>query len=318
MAGISTKVTENVSIKVKEKRYTKMSREKKNIISGLLFASPVLLGFIIFVMGPMIASGYFSLTDYSIASTPKWIGFDNYKNLFTNQDPFFYKSLLVTATYVFLSVPIQIVVSLLVAMLLNSDVKGKGIFRTIFYLPTIVPVAASSMIWIWLMDPDLGLLNNVLGAVGLPTSKWIFDEKTVIPSLILMSLWTVGSTVIIFLAGLQDVPNQLYEAVEIDGGNAFHKFINITLPMITPTLFFNLVMGFINGFQVFTQAYIMTAGGHNNASLFYAFYLYKEAFSNFRMGNASALAWVLFLIISIFTFIIFKTSKWVYYEGDGK
>lgn len=134
MAGISTKVTENVSIKVKEKRYTKMSREKKNIISGLLFASPVLLGFIIFVMGPMIASGYFSLTDYSIASTPKWIGFDNYKNLFTNQDPFFYKSLLVTATYVFLSVPIQIVVSLLVAMLLNSDVKGKGIFRTIFYL----------------------------------------------------------------------------------------------------------------------------------------------------------------------------------------
>ena len=168
------------------------------------------------------------------------------------------------------------------------------------------------------MDPDLGLLNNVLDAVGLPTSKWIFDEKTVIPSLILMSLWTVGSTVIIFLAGLQDVPNQLYEAVEIDGGNAFHKFINITLPMITPTLFFNLVMGFINGFQVFTQAYIMTAGGPNNASLFYAFYLYKEAFSNFRMGNACALAWVLFLIISIFTFIIFKTSKWVYYEGDGK
>ena len=318
MASVSTKAMENTNKNIKEKSNKKISIEKKNIIYGLLFASPVILGFIIFVMGPMIGSGYFSLTDYRIASTPKWVGFDNYKNLFTNKDPFFYKSLLVTAFYVFLSVPIQIIVALLVAMVLNRDVKGQGIFRTIFYLPTIVPVAASSMIWIWLMDPDLGLLNNILKVIGLPTSKWIFDEKTVVPSLILMSLWTIGSTVIIFLAGLQGVPKQLYEAVEIDGGNGFHKFINITIPMITPTLFFNLVMGFINGFQVFTQAYIMTSGGPNNASLFYAFYLYKEAFTNFRMGNACALAWILFIIISIFTFIIFRTSKWVYYEGDGQ
>ncbi|OOM77313.1 L-arabinose transport system permease protein AraP [Clostridium puniceum] len=318
MASVSTKAMENTNKNIKEKSNKKISIEKKNIIYGLLFASPVILGFIIFVMGPMIGSGYFSLTDYRIASTPKWVGFDNYKNLFTNKDPFFYKSLLVTAFYVFLSVPIQIIVALLVAMVLNRDVKGQGIFRTIFYLPTIVPVAASSMIWIWLMDPDLGLLNNILKVIGLPTSKWIFDEKTVVPSLILMSLWTIGSTVIIFLAGLQGVPKQLYEAVEIDGGNGFHKFINITIPMITPTLFFNLVMGFINGFQVFTEAYIMTSGGPNNASLFYAFYLYKEAFTNFRMGNACALAWILFIIISIFTFIIFRTSKWVYYEGDGQ
>lgn len=316
MADASIKAAVNTDIK--EKVNTKISKEKKNIIYGLLFASPVLLGFIIFVIGPMIASGYFSLTDYNIAGTPKWVGFDNYTKLFTNKDPFFYKSLLVTAIYVFLSVPIQIIVALLVAMLLNRDVKGKGLFRTIFYLPTIVPVAASSMIWIWLMDPDLGLFNTVLKAAGLPTSKWIFDQKTVIPSLILMSLWTIGSTVIIFLAGLQGVPKQLYEAVEIDGGNVFHKFFNITLPMITPTLFFNLVMGFINGFQVFTQAYIMTSGGPNNASLFYAFYLYREAFTNFRMGNACALAWILFIIISIFTLIIFRTSKWVYYEGEAK
>lgn len=316
MASASIKTTSNIDTKIKINK--KLSKENRNIIYGLLFASPAILGFIIFVIGPMIASGYFSLTDYNIAGTPKWVGFDNYTKLFTNQDPFFYKSLLVTAIYVFLSVPIQIVVALLVAMLLNKDVKGKGIFRTIFYLPTIVPIAASSMVWIWLMDPDLGLFNSILKTVGLPTSKWIFDEKTVIPSLILMSLWTIGTTVIIFLAGLQGVPKQLYEAVDIDGGNSFHKFLNITLPMITPTLFFNLVMGFINGFQVFIQAYIMTSGGPNNASLFYTLYLYKEAFTNFRMGNACALAWILFIVISIFTFIIFRTSKWVYYEGDDK
>lgn len=314
MESVSTKAMGNTNIKINQKYNKKVSREKKNIIYGLLFASPVILGFIIFVMGPMIASGYFSLTNYTITGTPEWVGFDNYKNLFTNKDPFFYKSLLVTAIYVFLSVPIQIIASLLVAMVLNRDVKGQGIFRTIFYLPTIVPVAASSMIWIWLMDPNLGLLNSLLKAIGLPTSKWIFDQKTVIPSLIIMSLWTIGSTVIIFLAGLQGVPKQLYEAVEIDGGNSIHKFVNITIPMITPTLFFNLVMGFINGFQVFTQAYVMTSGGPNNASLFYAFYLYKEAFTNFRMGNACALAWILFIIISLFTLIIFRTSKWVYYE----
>lgn len=302
------------SIKIKHKNKL-ADRKRRDLIAGLIFASPVILGFIIFVIGPMIASGYFSLTDYSIASTPSWVGLDNYKNLLTGGDPFFYKSLIVTTIFVVFSVPIQLIFSLMIAMLLNNDVKFKGIFRTIFYLPTIVPAAASSMIWIWLMDPDLGLFNTILRALGMPTSKWIFDEKTVLPSLIIMSLWTTGSTVIIFLAGLQGVPKQLYEAVEIDGGNSLHKFIKVTVPMITPTLFFNLVMGFINGFQTFTQAYIMTNGGPNNSSLFYAFYIYREAFSNFRMGNASALAWILLGIVGIFTFVLFKSSKWVYYEG---
>lgn len=309
---IYTESKKNIKINPKNKL---SNRRRKNLIAGLVFASPVILGFIIFVIGPMIASAYFSLTDYSIASTPSWVGFSNYKNLLTGEDPFFYKSLMVTTIFVIFSVPIQLIFSLMIAMLLNNDVKFKGVFRTIFYLPTIVPAAASSMIWIWLMDPDLGLFNSVLRSLGMPTSKWIFDEKTVLPSLIIMSLWTTGSTVIIFLAGLQGVPKQLYEAVEIDGGNSIHKFINVTIPMITPTLFFNLVMGFINGFQTFTQAYIMTNGGPNNSSLFYAFYLYREAFSNFRMGNASALAWVLMLIIAVFTFILFKSSNWVYYEG---
>lgn len=309
---IYTESKKNIKINPKNKL---SNRRRKNLIAGLVFASPVILGFIIFVIGPMIASAYFSLTDYSIASTPSWVGFGNYKNLLTGEDPFFYKSLMVTTIFVIFSVPIQLIFSLMIAMLLNNDVKLKGVFRTIFYLPTIVPAAASSMIWIWLMDPDLGLFNSVLRSLGMPTSKWIFDEKTVLPSLIIMSLWTTGSTVIIFLAGLQGVPKQLYEAVEIDGGNSIHKFINVTIPMITPTLFFNLVMGFINGFQTFTQAYIMTNGGPNNSSLFYAFYLYREAFSNFRMGNASALAWILMLIIAVLTFILFKSSNWVYYEG---
>lgn len=211
---ICTESKKNINIKPKNKL---SDRRRKDLITGLVFASPVILGFIIFVVGPMIASGYFSLTDYSIASTPKWVGFDNYKNLLTGGDPFFYKSLIVTTIFVIFSVPIQLIFSLMIAMLLNNDVKFKGVFRTIFYLPTIVPAAASSMIWIWLMDPDLGLFNTILRSLGMPTSKWIFDEKTVLPSLIIMSLWTTGSTVIIFLAGLQGVPKQLYEAVEIDG-----------------------------------------------------------------------------------------------------
>lgn len=297
----------------------RMSKNKKrNLIAGLLFASPVLLGFLIFVVGPMIASAYFSLTDYSIASAPHFIGFKNYSALLTNKDPFFYKALGVTTYYVFLSVPLQIAFALLMAILLNREIRCRALFRTIFYLPTIVPVVASSMVWVWMMDPDLGLFNTVLHAIGLPGSKWIFSESTVIPSLVIMSLWTIGSTIIIFLAGLQGIPRQLYEALEVDGGGALHKFWYITIPMITPTIFFNLVMGLIGGFQVFTQAYIMTNGGPNNSSLFYVFYLYREAFTNFRMGNACALAWILFLIITFFTVIVFKTSdNWVYYESTG-
>ncbi len=299
-------------------RIKRSKSEKKNLAAGILFAMPVLLGFLIFVIGPMVASAYFSLTDYSIASTPKFVGFGNYKRLFSNEDPFFYKSLGVTTYYVFFSVPAQIIFALIMALLLNKEIKGRPIFRTIFYLPTIVPGVASAAIWIWLMDPDLGLLNQILSMLGLPGSKWIFSETTVIPALVLMSLWTTGGTMIIFLAGLQGIPRQLYEAIEVDGGNGWHKFWYITMPMITPTLFFNLIMGLIGGFQVFTQAYIMTSGGPNNASLFYVYYLYREAFSNFRMGSACAIAWVLFIIIAVLTFIVFKTSnKWVYYEGGG-
>lgn len=291
-------------------------REKKDLMYGILFASPIILGFLLFTLGPMIASFILSFTNYEITNAIEFIGIDNYVNLFNGSDKFFYKSLSVTFYYVFLSVPIFIVFSFTVAMLLNSkNIKNMAIFRTLFYLPSIVPVVATSMIWIWLLNPDFGLFNIALKAVGLPASKWIYDENTVIPSLVLMGLWTTSGTMVIFLAGLQDIPNQLYEAVDVDGGNFFHKLRYITIPMMTPTIFFNLVMGLIGAFQTFTQAYIMTSGGPNNATLFYAFYLYRMAFKDQHMSIACALAWVLFIIISIFTVILFKSQKkWVTYE----
>lgn len=285
---------------------------------GWLFAAPAILGFVIFVLGPMSASLWFSLTDYKVASQANFIGLDNYVHLFDGTDQFFYKSLGVTFYYVFLSVPLQIIVAFFLAILLNQKVKGLAFFRTVFYLPTIVPLIASSMIWMWLFDPDLGLLNVVLRALHLPESQWIYSEGSVVPTLVLMSLWTVGGTMIIFLAGLQDIPRHYYEAIEIDGGNALHKLMYITIPLTSPTIFFNTIMGFIGGFQVFVQPYVMTQGGPNNSSLFYTFYLFREAFTFSNMGYACAIAWVLFIVVLVFTAFLFKTArKWVYYEGGG-
>ena len=290
---------------------------KQEALIGVLFASPAILGFLIFIFLPMIASLVISFTDYALVNKMKFIGLDNYVNFLNGSDPFFYKSLGVTTYYVLLSTPLCLAFAFFMAVLLNNEsIRGKAVFRTIFYLPTLIPVVASSMIWMWLFNPDLGLLNTILRIFHLPTSMWIYDEKTVIPSIVLMSLWTTGGTMIIFLAGLQGIPRQLYESVEIDGGRAVHKLFYITIPLMTPTIFFNLVIGFICGFQGFTQAYIMTEGGPNNASLFYAFHLYRSAFKFSKMAYASALGWVLFIIIALLTAIIFRTSKdWVHTEG---
>lgn len=288
---------------------------KKNL-TGYLFASPAILGFLIFTIGPMLVSLGMSFTDYSVTGGAHFIGLANFKNMFSGNDPYFYKSLWVTTYYVLLSVPLQIVYSFLLAILLNQNVKGLSVWRTIFYLPSVVPAVALSMIWLWILDPDLGLANELLRLLGLPTSKWIFAEETVIPTLSVMSVWTTGSTTLIFLASLKNVSKQLYEAVEIDGGNAFHKFRHITIPFMTPIIFYNVVMSVIGSFQVFSQAYIMTGGGPNNGSLFYVYYLYREAFAYSRLGSSCAIAWVLFVIIMIATAIIFRTSDiWVYYEN---
>lgn len=296
------------------------ARQRRALMYGLLFSSPAILGFLIFTAGPMIASLVLSFTDYSVFSRSiKFIGVENYVTLLSGGDALFQKSLRATFYFVILRVPAVIVISFLIAVLLNMEIRGRALFRTIVYLPSIVPVVATSMIWMWLLNPDLGLFNQILRALDLPTSQWLYAEKSVVPSVVLTTLWGIGGTVIIFLAGLSGIPAQYYEAVEIDGGNAFHKMFSITIPMLSPTIFFNTILVLINSFQVFTEAYILTDGGPNNASLFYVFYLWRTAFRDAEMGYASALAWILFLIIMVFTLIVFRTQKsWVYYEGEER
>jgi len=285
---------------------------------GVLMALPAILGFLLWNAGPMLASLFISFTNWSVVSAPKWVGTENYATLF-RKDPLFWKSLYVTGYYTFLSVPLVIVTALLVAQLLNQKVRGLSIFRTIFYLPTVVPAVANSILWLWLFNPDFGLFNSFLDLLGHPGFMWIYDERQVIPSLALMSVWGMGNTMVIFLAGLQGVPTQYYEAAEIDGATAFRKWLHITVPMMSPIVFFNLVMGIIGTFQVFSQAYIMTDGGPNYSSLFMVYYLFVQAFEYGRMGYASAIAWVLFVIVIVFTVLIFRSSPyWVYYEGGGR
>lgn len=293
------------------------NREKRDQLAGILFTMPCILGFILFAAIPMISSLVMSFTDYSIVKESHFVGIENYRKLFGGADPYFYKSLLVTMIYVALSVPSAILFSFLIALLLNQDVKCKGLFRTIFYLPSIVPIVAMAAIWMWIFNPDFGLANSLLKGVGLPAGKWLSSESSVIPTLVFINLWTTGSTMVIFLAGMQDVPKQLMEAVQIDGGGFFAKLRHVIIPMMTPTIFYNVVMGFINGFQVFTQSYVMTSGGPNNSSLFYVYYLYREAFEFMRMGSACAIAWILFLIIMVLTAVLFKfQNRWVYYGGE--
>lgn len=296
------------------------ARQRSTLLWGLLFSSPAILGFVIFIAGPMIASLVLSFTDYNVFRRGiNFIGFENYAHIFTGQDQLFLKSLRATFYYVILRVPAVIILSFLIALLLNTEVKGRALYRTIVYLPSIVPIVATAMIWMWLLNPDLGLVNQMLRALGLPTSRWFYAENSVVPSIVLTTLWGIGGTVIIFLAGLSGIPRQYYEAVEMDGGNVFHKMFAITIPMLSPTIFFNTVLVLINSFQVFAEAYILTSGGPNNASLFYVFYLWRTAFRDAQMGYASALAWVLFAIIMLFTLLVFRTQRsWVYYEGGDQ
>lgn len=293
-------------------------RKSREARMGLLFAMPAILGFLIFTLGPMTASAFFSLTEYNGVGTPRFIGFENYKVLFTT-DPAFKKSLLVTLQYILMSVPLNITVSFLIAFLLSQNIRCRGFFRAAYYMPTIVPLVATSIIWKWLLDPTSGIFNYIFRILGLPTSRFLFDERTVLPCMAVMGVWQTGATMLIFLAGFMGIPRQLYEAVEVDGGNSWQKFKCITVPMMTPSIFFNLVIGLINGFQVFTQAYIITSGGPNNKSNFVILQLFKEAFTYGRMGRACAIAWIIFLIVVVLTVFNFRISnKWVYYESEDK
>lgn len=285
---------------------------------GWFFALPAIAGFLIFTIGPMIASGVFSLTDWTIGLSPRFIGGRNYHTLI--HDHLFWKSLSVTAYYTIGSVPLVLIVGFAIAMLLNQKIKGLSFWRTVYFLPTLVPAIASAVLWIWIFNPDFGLLNALLRGAGLPTSQWIYSERAAIPSLILMSTWGFGNAMVIFLAGLQGIPRQLLEAASIDGAGTWARFRSVTLPFMTPTIFYNLVTGVIATFQVFNQAYVMTQGGPNNATLFYIYYLYTKAFTQGQMGYAAALAWVLFVIVLIVTLLLFRNARsWVYYEmGDAR
>ena len=294
-------------------------KKRKDTITGILFSLPAILGFLCFALGPMVVSFILGFTDYSISGSATFCGLDNYKKMFTGGDVFFFKALSVTIFFAFLNVAVCMITGFLIALLLNSKmIKRKAALRAIFYIPTIIPYVATAMIFMWMMSPDFGLFNILLKQIGLEGSKWIYDEKTVLPSLLFITAWTAGNVMVVFLAGLQGVPGNLYEAVEIDGGGFIRKFKYVTLPMMTPIIFFNGLMFLIASMQGFMPAAVITQGGPNNATLFYTYYMYKQAFEFSNLGYASALGWVLFLVIAILAAIIFKTSKyWVFYSDEG-
>lgn len=282
-----------------------------------LLASPWILGFIVFTAGPMIASAYLSLTRWDLFGSPQFIGLDNFRKLL--EDPLVRQSLKVTLTYAAMSLPLSLLGSMLLAMLLNQAVRGMRWFRTIFYLPSVVSGVAVLVLWMWIFNPEMGLANRMLALIGIQGPKWLADPNWALPSMVVMSLWGIGGGMVIYLAGLQGIPRHLYEAAEIDGASGWRQFWHITLPMLSPTIFFNLVMGIIGTFQTFGQAYVMTQGGPANSTLFYGYYLYKTAFMDFKMGYASALAWLLFVIIMALTMLVIRSSSaWVYYEGEVK
>lgn len=295
-----------------------MLKRTKGSMSFLLFASPWLIGFMLLMFVPMVASLIISLTKWDILTDPQWIGIKNYITIF--KDPLFYKSLRVTLLYTFLYVPLHIVASLTVAMLLNRKGSGINLFRTIFYLPSIISSTAVALLWAWIFHPEFGLLNSMLNKFGIMGPGWIFDEQWVMGSLLIMSLWSFGGGLLIYLSGLQSIPTELYEVAQIDGANKWHQFIHVTLPCLSPILLFTTLTGIIGALQTFSQAYVMTSGGPNNASLFYAFYVYNHAFVWHKMGIASALAWIMFVLIFLITGIVLKfASKRVYYTSkeDG-
>jgi multiple sugar transport system permease protein len=298
-------------------RTARLPLARREMIVGYLFIAPAVLGFLIWVAGPMLFSAWLSLTEWDLLTPPEFVGLANYQAM--GQDPLFWQSLRVTFYFTLVSVPLFQIVAFAVALLMNVNVRGIAIFRTIYYLPSIVPVVASAMLWAWVFNSDFGLLNAALRAVGLPKVLWLQDPLWAMPALIAMSLWGVGGAMLIYLAGLQGVPQQLYEAAEIDGATYWHRFVHVTIPMMSPVLFFNLLMGLIGALQTFTQGYIITNGGPQNATLFYALYLYRRAFTDFRMGYAAALAWVLFLIVLVLSVFVFRyLGRQVYYEEDGR
>ncbi len=308
----------------------KVSASGEETRAGFAFVSPWLLGTVVFLLGPMLVSLLLAFSSWDMIAPAQWVGGGNFAEM--SRDDRFWKSLSVTLLYTVFSVPLGVAGSLGLALLLNTKIKGQSVFRTLYYLPAVASAVAASLIWLRLFNPESGLLNYILGALHLnplmsalgltdPAKgyvNWLGSEKTALGSLVVMSLWGIGGGMVIYLAGLQGIPQSYYEAADLDGANVWQKFRHVTLPLLTPTIFFTLIIGVIASFQTFTQGFVMTQGGPNNATLFYALYLYENAFQFLKMGYASALAWVLFLIILVFTALQMKMSGWVHYEGQTK
>ena len=294
--------------------------QAKYALWGYLFLLPWLIGLLAFIIGPIFVSLYISFTQYDVISPPQWIGLENYRNALFS-DPLFWPSVLRTLLYSIIVVPLGLLGSLLLAALLNRQVIGIGMFRTAFFLPSLTPTVALALLWVWLFDPNYGVINTVLESFGIAGPGWFASAQWALPAVILTTLWAGwgGSTMLIFLAGLQGVERSLLEAADIDGASSLTKFWHVTLPMITPTIFFNFVLGVIAAMQVFTVAYVATEGGPRYATWFLALHIYNQAFKYFQMGYGSALAWLFVIVLLAFAIIQLRTSRsWVYYGGDSK
>lgn len=287
--------------------------------AGWLAIMPWLVGFLIFTAGPFVASLYFSFTEYQILSRPVFVGLKNYQEILSN-DPLFLTSLRNSIVFTALYVPLHVITALGVALLLNKASRLQGLFRTLFYLPSITPAVATAILWVWILNPNDGLVNRILRFLHLPAPLWTVDPFWAKPSIVIQSLWGLGGAMIIFLAGLKNIPPSLYEAAELDGATGWQRFRFVTLPLLSGVTFFVATMSLISSLQVFTQGFVMfdKDGGPRNSALFYIMYLFKQGFEYFRMGYASALAWLLFIVISVVTVIQFKLAKrWVFYETES-
>ena len=299
-----------------QRRLSWSPTERREFLKGLVYISPWLIGFAAFVLYPIIASLYYSFTYYDLLRPPRFIGLENYREILF-QDQFAGKVLYNTVYYVLLAVPLGTIVAFLLASLLNTKLVGRSFFRAIFFVPSIVPVVSSAMVWLWIFNTQYGVIDSTLASLGLPVIPFLSSPEWAKPSFIIIHCWSSGGAMLIFLASLRDVPMSLYDAAKVDGAASWARFRHITIPMCTPAILFSVLTGIIGAFQYFAFAWILTRGGPNGATEFYSVYLYRNAFSFLKMGYAAALAWILFLIVMAVTMAVFRSSaRWVYYGGS--
>lgn len=312
---MSTAKSSEVAVPLSKPRSWLNRRELRRQAIGLSFISPWIIGFVCFTIYPIFASLYYGFTRYDVVRPARFIGLENYRTILF-EDRIFRLVLGNTLYFVVFGLPAAVITAFLVANLLNNEVKGRTLFRTVFFIPSIVPAVASAMVWLFIYNTEFGLISSLLSLIGQPAIPWLTSPALAKPSLIIIQCWAQGSAIVIFLAALQDVPREMYEAAVIDGANTVQRFRSITFPLCTPSIFFVTITGLIGTFQSFTMPYLLTGGGPNNATELYAVYLYRNAFQYFKMGYASALAWILFLVVVSFSVLTFRSSdRWVYYAG---